>query len=85
MYIENAGLSPFHASITFVDPKGAPFMFEENCEFTNWNGRYMLNDLNSESGTWLSIKNAYIEDQNWMLPNLSESFDTTFHTGTVQF
>lgn len=83
MYIENAGLSPFHASITFVDPKGAPFVFEEFGDFTNWNGRYMITDLNSQTGTWISIKNAYIEDQNWMLPSLSDSQDCTFLVGTV--
>lgn len=83
MYIENADLSPFHASITFVDMNDAPLVFEDHEEFTNWDGRYMLNDLNSATGTWLSIKNAYIEDQHWMLPHLSESQGETFSVGSA--
>jgi hypothetical protein len=47
MYVENADLSPFHASITFVDQNDAPLIFEDHEEFTNWDGRYMLNDLDS--------------------------------------
>jgi hypothetical protein len=40
MYIENAGLSPFHASIQFVDDNGKPLKEDDPCLF----GHYLLSD-----------------------------------------
>jgi hypothetical protein len=55
MYIENAGLSPFHASILFTDNFGVPYFLNHD-DSSKINGFYTLRDLNSKSGTWSSIK-----------------------------
>lgn len=65
MYIENAGLSPFHASIQFTDTKTGKPMFSnspsEEYEPLEDPGHYILEDHDSQTGTFLSIKHAFSE------------------------
>ena len=69
MYIENSGLSPFHASIQFIDSKGKPLGEDGSSQW----GHYLLTDHNSKTGTWASVEHSYAEHQNWMLPRLEDT------------
>lgn len=61
MYIENAGLSPFHASIQLTDADGQS-IFSSQLDPSQIDyslGHYMLFDRGSDSGTWVHIKHSY--------------------------
>lgn len=58
MYIEQAGLSLRHASILYSDKNGQVFLEDESGEIDEYNGRYILRDCGSETGTWVRIPKA---------------------------
>lgn len=61
MYIENADLSAFHASIQYINMQGKPISADFEDENPNELRHYMLTDHGSKSGTWLSIKSSFSE------------------------
>jgi hypothetical protein len=83
MYIENAGLSPFHASIKYLDSKGKFYFSSEKA--SSETGFYMLKDEGSQTGTWSSVKQSYASQQNWMLTSLNDSAHKVFWVGENQF
>ena len=87
MYIENAGLSPYHASIRVTDANGQSLhSTQENPLQVDYSlGHYMLYDRDSESGTWVHIKHSYCQHQNWILPNLLDESERIFRAGDSQF
>ena len=58
MYIEKAGLSHRHASILYSDKDGQSYFEDENGEIDEYNGRYILRDCDSQSGTWVRVPKA---------------------------
>ena len=59
MYIESAGLSLRHASIVYSDAKGNAFDNFEDGEIDEYNGRYILRDCGSSTGTWMRVGKAF--------------------------
>ena len=90
MYIENAGLSPFHAQIIFGDGNGQPIFTNdfasEQENHAIGQGQYYIKDQDSDTGTFVSIRETFSPQQNWMLPNLSEiGPNQKFRVGDVVF
>ena len=62
MYIESAGLSLRHASISYEDAQGNTFD-HESCDDTR-DGKYILRDCGSETGTWVRVGTTFAQSQN---------------------
>ena len=64
MYIESADLSECHAIIRYVNRNGQVFEpLDSNDAIDSKNeGRYALNDCNSETGTWIRLRYVYTQN-----------------------